>query len=109
MRTLKFIVDGRNLIQDPSCDFTGLFPSESEKLTAEFQFSNEWGNALKVSAFYSVLGAEYPPQVLDEEDRCVIPREASMRPVFRMQILGEIGGSIVQTNVLSIYQKGGKK
>ena len=109
MRTLKFIVSGRTLIQDPSCDFTGLFPSENEKLAAEFQFSNEWEDTIKVVAFYSVLGAEYPPQVLDEGNKCIFPTEAVMRPVFRMQLLGEVSGAVIQTNVLSIYQKGGKK
>ena len=108
MRTLKFIVNGQNLIQDPSCDFTGLFPSEKQELVAEFSFSDEWESGIKVVAFYSVLGKEYPPQVLNEENHCVIPREALIRPVFRMQILGELGGTIIQTNILSIYQKGGK-
>lgn len=109
MRTLKFIVEGRNLVQDPSCDFTGLFPSENQELEAEFAFSNEWKSAIKVVAFYSILGKEYPPQVLNDENHCVIPKEALISPVFRMQILGELGGTIVQTDILSIYQRGGKR
>ena len=107
MRTLKFVVNGRTLEQDPTCDFSGLFPSADQHIEAEFSFSGEWKHAVKVVAFYSILGEEYPPQVINEENRCVIPPEALIRPVFRMQVLGNLGGTVTSTSTLSIYQKGG--
>ena len=108
MRILKFIVDGKSLTQDPTCDFSGLFPATNQQVKAEFSFSDEWESAMKVAAFYSVLGKEYSPQVINEEKCCVIPQEALKLPVFRMQVLGNFGGTLSATNILSIYQKGGK-
>ena len=39
MRTLKFIVEGQIIKQDPSCDFTNLVPGTEGYLRAEFSFS----------------------------------------------------------------------
>lgn len=108
MRTLKFIVDGKTLTRDPACNFVGLFPSDNRQIEVEFSFLGEWERAAKVAAFYSVLGKEYPPQMINDRNRCVIPQEALKLPVFRMQVLGSFGGSLVSTNTISIYQRGGK-
>lgn len=107
MRTLKFIVDSTTLKQNPTCSFEGLFPAPNQQIEAEFSFSEEWKNAMKVAAFYSVLGKEYPPQIINE-GRCMIPPEALNLPVFRMQIIGADRGIPLSTNTLSIYQKGGR-
>ena len=109
MRILKFIVDGSNLTQDPSCDFDGLFPGSEENIKAEFIFSPEWTDALKVVAFWSVMGTEDPPQILDENNTCEIPIESLMRPVFKLQVLGRRGKIPLKTNTTSVYQKGGKR
>lgn len=108
MRTLKFIVNGNVLKEDPSCSFSGLFPAPNQEIEAEFSFSKEWKSIPKVVAFYSILGKEYPPQVVNEDGRCVIPPEALVSPVFRMQILGIDRGTTMSTSILSVYQKGGK-
>ena len=39
MRTLKFIVDGQILRQDPTCDFSNIVPGTEGYLIAEFAFS----------------------------------------------------------------------
>lgn len=106
MRTLRFIVHNNTIVEDPSCDFTGLFPTPNQEIQAEFIFSNEWTDRVKVAAFYSVLGTEYPPQIIDE-NRCMIPPEALISPVFRIQILGNRYGLTTSTNTLTIYQRGG--
>lgn len=108
MRTLQFTINGRDLQPASTTTLKGLFPAPNQEIEAEFSFSGEWKSAIKVVAFYSVLGKEYPPQVLNEENRCIIPPEALNLPVFRMQVFGNIGGVIIPTNILSIYQKGGK-
>lgn len=108
MRTLKFIVDGKSITKDPSCDFTGLFPENNPELRAEFIFSPEWKSRVKVVAFYSILGKEFPPQVINEEKHCQIPAEALKLPAFCMQILAIDGSSIVSSDPITIYQKGGK-
>lgn len=109
MRILKFIVENDTLKQDPSCNFDGLFPAPNQEIRAEFDFSTDWTNTPKVAAFYSMLGKEYPPQIIDEKNRCMIPPEALMLPAFNIQVLANIRGKIVTTNTLTVYQKGGTK
>ena len=109
MRVLKFIVNGKTLEQDPTCDFDGLFPGREETVKAVFNFSPEWRSAIKVAAFLSVMGTEYTPQVLDADDSCIIPREAILKPSFKIKILGRVNKLDVETNALTIYQRGGPR
>lgn len=108
MRTLKFNVDGSVLKPDPSCDFANLVPGSNEVVVAEFKFSSEWAGVRKVAAFYSVLGREYTPQILQDGVRCFIPTHALERRSFKIQIMGIINGKKVQTNKLAVSQDGGK-
>ena len=108
MRTLKFIVDGENLKQDPSCDFSGLFPCKNPQVRAEFVFSHEWKTRAKVVAFWSMVNKEYPPRTLNSDNVCEIPEEALSRPAFKIQILGRQRGRKYETNTITVYQKGGK-
>ena len=109
MRVLKFIVTGKTLEQDPSCDFSGLFPEREDRIKAVFSFSKEWDRAIKVAAFVSVMGTEYTPQVLDDENSCFIPKEALNKPAFKIQILGRTAKTNLNTNSLTIYQRGGTR
>lgn len=108
MRTLRFLVDNQTITPDPECDFEGLFPGAEEQLQAEFVFSPEWKNTIKVAAFWSIMDSELPPQVL-EGDRCIIPVEASIKPVFKIQVLGKRSRVTLSTNKLKVYQKGGNQ
>lgn len=108
MRTLKFVVDGSTIRPDPSCDFSGLFPGAETSVKAEFSFSPEWKSMVKVAAFWSMMGSEYPPQVLKDGKSCMIPAEALKRAAFKVQVLGKYKGVPTSTDKLTIYQKGGK-
>lgn len=108
MRILTFIVNGKTIEQDPACDFTGLFPGKNDDISAEFIFSPEWDNMSKVVAFWSVMGNEYPPKLLDEYDACDIPVAALQLPVFKLQVLGKHRGNTLTTDCFTIYQRGGK-
>ncbi len=107
MRTLKFIVDGQVIRQDPNCDFTGLVPGTEGYLQAEFTFSSEWNGYVKVAAFYSMLGKEYTPQVLKDGKTCIIPSEALERRAFKIRIIGKKDGSKFATSKITVFQKGG--
>lgn len=108
MRTLKFIVDGLVIKQDPNCDFSNLVPGTSGYLRAEFKFSSEWNNASKVAGFYSILGREYPPQVLNADNTCDIPAEALAREKFNILVFGLRGAEIkLATNKVTVCQNGG--
>lgn len=111
MRTLKFIVDKLIISQDPSCDFEGLIPGSEGYLEAEFSFSSEWKHCTKVAGFYSMLGREYPPQLLEDGKTCMIPAEALKGRKFKIQIIGVDSDSDLKlkTNRLIICQNGGRE
>lgn len=109
MRTLKFLVNGEAIRQDPSCDFGGLFLDKNSEICAEFIFSSEWDDKIKVAAFWSMLDKEYEPQPLDSKNMCVIPKEALVRASFKIQVLGVSGSNRLTTNKLAILQTGGRR
>ena len=109
MRTLKFIVDGQSLRPDPGCDFSGLVPGTEGYLKAEFSFSPEWNGCLKVAAFYSMLGKEYPPAVLKDGKTCMIPAEALKKKSFKMKLIGKSNNYKITTSAITVEQNGGTK
>lgn len=108
MRTLRFIVDGQTVKQDPTCDFSGLFLNKDSGVCAEFIFSSEWNDKIKVAAFWSILDKEYEPQALDN-NTCIIPIEAFSKASFKIQVLGIGGHERLTTNKLVVLQTGGKR
>ena len=108
MRTLNFIVDKQLIKPDPKCDFSGLIPGTEGYLQAKFIFSSDWKGCVKVAAFYSRLGKEYPPQALDENDTCLIPAEALSKSVFGVRVIGKKEGLRLTTNKAVVCQNGGK-
>lgn len=106
MRTLKFIVNGQKIEKDPNCNFDGLVPGSDGYLKAEFSFSSEWTGCRKVVGFYSRLGKEYEPQLLEDGKSCIIPTEALKKAYFKLQVLGRKEGVGLATNKLEIHQKG---
>ena len=109
MRTLRFLVDGETIKQDPTCDFRGLFLNKDSGVCAEFIFSSEWNDKVKVAAFWSMLDREYEPQALDDKNACVIPKEALWRASFKIQVLGVRGSERLTTNKLVVLQTGGRR
>lgn len=113
MRKLSFIVNNESIQKDPSCNFSGLFPGKNPDIEAEFSFSDEWNNTVKVVAFFSMLDAEYEPQVL-VDNSCKIPKEALSRAAFKIQVIGKktrtsFGKDKLKTDKLTIRQTGGKR
>lgn len=107
MRTLKFIVDGQVIKSDPNCDFSGLVPGTEDFVKVEFSFSSEWAGYMKVAAFYSPLGTEYPPQLLVDGYSCMVPTEALERRTFKIQVIGKKDNSKLITNKIQVVQEGG--
>lgn len=109
MRVLKFLVDDKTIRPDPACDFSGLFPGKEDQVRAEFTFSPDWKNRVKVAAFWSILDKEYEPQVVNDDGSCQIPIEALRKVAFKVQVLGKYRGIKTETNCLTVYQSGGKQ
>lgn len=107
MRELKFIVQDQIITKDPECDFDGLVPGTEQYLKAEFSFSSEWDNCVKVASFYSPMGREYEPQILKDGHSCVIPSEALAKRRFIIKLIGK-GAYTITTNKIIIEQNGGK-
>ncbi len=107
MKTLKLLVGEYGIKVNPACSFDGIFPGMTEPLRLEFDFSPEWKSMVKVAAFWSMMGSEYPPQVLEDGKSCMIPTEALKRAAFKVQILGKYNGQIASTNKLTVSLKGG--
>lgn len=108
MRTLRFIVDGQIIRHDPNCDFSGLVPGSDGLIEAKFSFSPDWKNCIKVAAFFSPLGTEYPPQKLENDGTCIVPAEALDLRSFNVQVIGRTPKMKITTNKLTIKQNGGK-
>lgn len=107
MRTLRFIVDDQIIRQDPNCDFSNLVPGTEGYVQAEFTFSPEWVDTVKVVGFYSMMGHEYSPQVLKDGKTCMIPSEALKRRSFKIRVIGKRGEFKILTNKMVINQTGG--
>lgn len=108
MRTLKFIVKGQTISLDPECDFSDLMPGTEGYLQAEFSFSPEWDNTIKVAAFFSNLGREYEPQIIEKDRTCIIPIEALEKSIFKVQVIGQKSNYKLKTNKVIVHQKGGR-
>lgn len=108
MRTLKFIVDDQIIKKDPNCNFDNLVPGTEGYMRAEFSFSPEWNGYIKVVGFYSMLGKEYPPQVLVDGKSCDIPVEALERRGYRIKVFGKKGKQTLTTNKVGVEQNGGR-
>lgn len=106
MRILKFIVNKQKITHDPKSNFSDLIPGSCEELIADFSFSSEWDDSVKVAAFYNANG-ECPPQELIDGMYCKIPQEAINSHWFRVQIIGNKNGTLLMTNMLDIIQNGG--
>lgn len=109
MRTLKFIVHDQIIEADPNCDFSNLVPGTEGYIQASFSFSSEWDTCIKVAGFYSQMGTEYEPQII-EKGTCTIPAEALKRRIFKVQVIGHdtVHPRRLTTNRLQVCQNGGK-
>lgn len=109
MRTLKFIVNGQTIRSDPNCDFTGLVPGSEGYLKIEFAFSSEWSKFTKVVTFWSSLGKEMAPQILEDGKTCMVPNEILSRRIFGIQVIGKKDDFKLVTNKIFVHQEGGKQ
>lgn len=103
MRNLRFIVEGQIIRQDPSCDFSGLFPGTQGYLKAEFLFSKEWKDCRKAAVF-DLLRDEYPVPLIGNS--CEIPADVLTWKSFSVQVVGERDGYRITTNKVEVKQNG---
>lgn len=107
MRNLQFVVDNQVITKDPDCDFSNLVIGTSGYVRASFKFSDEWDGFRKVVEFSSGR-KEYSPQILGDNESCIIPGEVLKRPIFNIRVLGKRQDIILRTNTVQVRQRGGK-
>lgn len=106
MRILKFNVDKQLIERDPNCDFGGLVPGTKAYLKVQFSFSQEWDGFVKIATFWSVMGREFPPQILKDGKTCIIPAEALENRHFGIRVIGKKEKQRLVTNTEYVCMSG---
>ena len=107
-RILRFNVNGQEITRDPTCDFTGMVPGSFGYITAEFNFSKEWDDCVKVVGFRSGPN-EYEPKILQDGRFCIIDDEVLKRTIFYIHVVGKKKDFRIKTNEVMVKQDGGAK
>ena len=108
MRTLKYIKKKKKKKKDQNSDFSNLVPGTEGYIRAEFSFSNDWAGCKKVAAFYSILGHEFEPQILEDGKTFLIPKEALQKEKFSIRVIGRAKNLKIITGKIIVIQDGGK-
>lgn len=102
MRTLDFIVEAQTLAQSPDCDFDDIVAGSVGYLRANFKFSSEWQETIKIARFYR---GEKEHAALLVNNACDIPPEVLTGATFRVQVLGTKGPFTIETNRVLVRQE----
>lgn len=105
MRVLKFDVNQLNIEKNPGCNFEGLVRGTEGYLKAEFSFSSEWHDYVKIVGFSD--GVREYAVILEDGKSCMIPKEITVRPAFGVKVTGKKSNGIMITNSIIINQNGG--
>lgn len=104
MRTLEFEVMEQVLQKKEDCKFTDIVAGSIGYLQAKFYFKgDEWKDCIKVAGFWSD-GQEYAA-VLDENDSCIIPKEALTKRKFVVSMTGAREGYRIKTTKTEVKQE----
>lgn len=103
MHRLLFNVNENKLSIDPQSDSTGISKlwKNNTDVLAEFKFSSEWDDTVKVAKF-TRGDTEFTPKVLDHGSVCAIPFEAMNSKFFRLCIIGKSNSKELKTNTIIV-------
>lgn len=109
MRTLFFYVN-RQISQPYRYDeIKDLVAGTEGYIQMKFDFSSDWKGCKKAVGFFSLDGAELTPRALDDENCCLIPKDALDYHEFSFVVYGKRDGYSIKTKPFKITQYGGKK
>lgn len=103
MQVIKFIVLEDKIRIDPECkieDISKIWHKNMD-ISAEFSFSKEWNDVVKVAKF-TRGDIEFTPKVLDHGTTCIIPHDAMNGKFFRLCIIGRSLEKELQTNTIIV-------
>lgn len=101
MHVLNFKIESQTL--ECASDLSKLVPGTSGNLIADFDFSSDWSNCVKVASFWA--GPNEHATFL-KGDRCLVPDEVCARKHIKLQVTGVKNGRKLVTNKLIIKQGG---
>ena len=102
MRLLKFNVNAQKITKAPNCDFDNIVAGTSDYLRAQFTFSPEWDDCVKIAQFWRA-GQEHA--VLIENNECDIHPEVLKGATFKVSVLGTRGRYRIPTNKVIVRQE----
>ncbi len=103
MHRLFFNVNESELSMNPQSNRPGVSKSwvNNTDVLAEFTFSKEWDDTVKVAKF-TRGDTEFTPKVLDHGSVCTIPTEALDGNFFRLCIIGKSNSKEIKTNTIIV-------
>ena len=102
MRLLKFNINAQHISKDPDCDFGKIVAGTSNYLRAQFTFSPEWQDCVKVASFWRG-GKEHA--VILKGDECDIPPEALSGITFGVTVIGQKDKYRITTDRVLVRQE----
>lgn len=95
MRTLKYRVQGQNIIRDSGCDFSNIIKGSNNYIRLVFEWDEQWKNKAKVISLRNANGEEVNVVL---QSKIVLQEKTTKGSMFSFQIYGKEGEEKIQTN-----------
>lgn len=95
MRTLKYKVQGQNIIRDSGCDFSHIIKGSNNYIRLVFEWDEQWKNKAKVISLRNANGEEVNVVL---QSKIVLQEKTTNGSIFSFQIYGKEGEEKIQTN-----------
>lgn len=95
MRTLKYKVQGQNIIRDSGCDFSNIIKGSNNYIRLVFEWDEQWKNKAKVISLRNANGEEVNVVL---QSKIVLQEKTTKGSMFSFQIYGKEGEEKIQTN-----------
>lgn len=107
MKQLKLNVYEDSIRFDPYYYESGrVMPDRGETVEVHFSFSPDWDGYTKVAGFWNRNHEECEPQVISDDNTCIVPAKALEDFIFYMEVLGKRGEARRHTERRAIVFKG---
>ena len=94
MRTLKYKVQGQNIIRDDTCDFSNIVRGTNNYINLLFEWDKDWWNKVKVISLRNAEGIETN---LAFKENVVLPEIVTNGSMFSFVLYGKDNIEKVQT------------
>ena len=102
MRTLKYKVQGQNIIRDSGCDFSHIIKDSNNYIRLVFEWDEQWKNKAKVISLRNANGEEVNVVL---QSKIVLQEKITNGSMFSFQIYGKEGEEKIHTNREYIEQE----